>query len=221
MSSTDLEHWPTYASVLSKCTEEDNKMTYQCQELKNFSTAKSYYANHYSEYCSKITECVKSRLAWSDLQQLRDIIFVLASQGWQKALDESNSLEAIDRLTAQFSIPLQRAGAVLEEIRSEFDGIMQYASQFISLSVLVYHAVWWRVFHAPCAAEWSNALTLGSFRAKSTQLMDDPLRIWPKFYTYLVYGKLLLHTEFERPKLYGFQVRARQKTVFSSHFAQL
>ena len=67
-----------------------------------FEAAKKYIASTYKDYCSKVSNCIKSRLAWSDLQFLRDIIFVLATQGWQKLLDESDPLEALDRLVEHF-----------------------------------------------------------------------------------------------------------------------
>ena len=35
-----------------------------------------------------------------------------------------------------------------------------YATQYIALSVLDYHSVWWRLFHAPCSSEWTNTLSL-------------------------------------------------------------
>ena len=38
--------------------------------------------------------------------------------------------------------------------------MMEYAVQYIALSTLDYHAVWWRLFHAPNHAEWSNVLIL-------------------------------------------------------------
>ena len=44
------------------------------------------------------------------------IIFVLATQGWQKALDENRSLKDVDHLVEQFRIPLEVAGAQVEEI---------------------------------------------------------------------------------------------------------
>ena len=105
LSTASLDKWPMYTSTVQKCVEEDGKVVFQCQDLKNFSLAKCYYANHYTEYCSKVVECIKSRLSWSDMQQLRDIIFVLASQGWHKAVDEEESIESVDRLAQQFSIP--------------------------------------------------------------------------------------------------------------------
>ena len=37
---------------------------------------------------------------------------------------------------------------------------MQYAVQFVSLTTMDYRAVWWRIFYAPTASEWSNVLIL-------------------------------------------------------------
>ena len=36
---------------------------YQSQELQNFPEAEAYYSAHYAEYCEKVMECIKSRLA--------------------------------------------------------------------------------------------------------------------------------------------------------------
>lgn len=160
LSSTPLERWPTYAATLLKCTNNDGAISYQSQVLVQFEAAKALYASKYKDYCSTVSECIKSRLAWSDLQLLRDIIFVLATQGWQKLLDESDPLEAIDRLVEHFSIPLQKANVCTEQIHGEFESALQYACQYISLSTMEYRAVWWRLFHAPVASEWFNVLAL-------------------------------------------------------------
>ena len=128
--------------------------------MKRFDTARTYFENHHVEYCSLISNSIISRLAWSNFQCLRDVIFVLATQGWQKALDEEGPLEAVDRLVQQFTIPLQGAGAEIGEIHAEFEAILQYACQYISVSTLRYQAVWWCLFHAPVATEWANILML-------------------------------------------------------------
>ena len=159
LSTSTLDKWPIYAATMQKCTEEEGKTEYQCQEL-NFSAAKAYYTRHYTKFCSRVTKCIQARLSWSSLQQLRDIVFVLATQGWQKAVDENDSLEAIDRLVQQFSIPLESAGADKGEIHSDFEAVLQYATMYISLCTFDYRAVWWRLFHAPCASEWVNILIL-------------------------------------------------------------
>lgn len=96
LSSTSLDQWPTYVATLRKCTEEDSSKVYQCQQLKRFSEAEQLYTSHYEVYCSRVSQCIKSRLSWSDLQLLRDIIFMLSPQGWEKALEEENDLAAIE-----------------------------------------------------------------------------------------------------------------------------
>ena len=85
---------------------------------------------------------------------------MLATQGWQKLVDEGDDLKAVDRLVSQFSIPLQAAGTLIEEVHSEFQNVLEYATQYISLSVLPYRATWWRIFSAPCASDWANFLIL-------------------------------------------------------------
>jgi len=143
LSMTSLDKWSTYAVTLAKCTctVNDGTTTYQSQNLKGFVEAKAYFSNHYREYCSKVSGCLKSRLAWSDLQLLRDTILVLATQGWQKLFDEKDNLEAIDRLAQYFSFSLTKAGVRVEDIHTEFESMLEYACQFISLSTLEYRAV--------------------------------------------------------------------------------
>jgi len=78
------------------------------------------------------------------MQLFRDVIFVLATQGWEKILKENEvinipedgdvdgnqcSLEAVDRLVNHFRIPLESAGADITEILQEF----------ISLVVNLFH----------------------------------------------------------------------------------
>ena len=92
-----------YAATQKKCTEENGSKMYQCQELKKIAAAETFYRTHYTDYCFRITECVKSRLSWSDLQLTRDIMFTLSTQVWEKAVEEDN-VEAVDRLVEKFTI---------------------------------------------------------------------------------------------------------------------
>ena len=109
---------------------------------------------------------------------IRDIIIMLGTQGWQKLLDDvteppidemgvplenpENPMDAIDRLVEHFKVPLEGADAKLDEIRWEFEAMLSYAGQFISLSTLDYQSVWWRLFNAPNSSEWSNILKLAT-----------------------------------------------------------
>ena len=98
-----LSKWSTYSVVLGKCTESDSATAYQSQGLTKFVEAKMYFEENYKVYCSKVSDCLKSRLAWSDLQMLRDVILVLATQGWEKLHQKSDNLNAIDQLVTHFS----------------------------------------------------------------------------------------------------------------------
>ncbi len=106
-----------------------------------------------------MSHCIKSRLSWSDLQVMRDIIFLLSSHGWEKLVEEGD-MTAINRLVDRFSAPLQAAQADTDAIKMEFSDMIAYAVQYIALSSLDYHSVWWQLFHAPNSAEWANVLIL-------------------------------------------------------------
>ena len=173
LNAKSIEQWPTYAATLKKVSNENGEWVYQGQVLKNVSEAKSLFESCYQEYCMCVTARIHTRLSWSDLQLFRDIIFMLGTQGWQKIVDEQidegqesaesdNPLKAIDRLVERFRVPLEGVAAEVSEIRSEFEAIVVYATQFISLSTMEYRSVWWRLFHAPNSLEWCNILNLAS-----------------------------------------------------------
>ena len=112
---------------------------------------------------------VPATLQWTGQRMLQQwaflkVIFVLATHGWQKIIDEEEKsetegtdgkdvLEPLDRLAKWFRTPLEAAGANLSQLQKEFMEMLQYANQFISLVTLDYKVVWWRLFHAPSATE--------------------------------------------------------------------
>ena len=63
LSSTHLDRWPTYAATLLKCTNNNGAISYQSQELVQFEAEKTYFTSTYKDYCSKVSDCIKSRLA--------------------------------------------------------------------------------------------------------------------------------------------------------------
>ena len=101
-------------------------------------------------------------MAWCNLEVIQDIISVLGTQGWKKTLEDEVllSLDCIDRLVERFTIPLEGVPVDVSNIKQEFKYLLEYAIQFISLVTMDYCAVWWRIFHAPTASEWSSILIL-------------------------------------------------------------
>ena len=167
LGTLPLDRWPTYAATLKKIMLEDSEYVYQCQAIKSFNEAKTMLTSKHKDYCSSITECLKSRLKWSDLDLIRDMIYILETQGWQKIMDEQESqselpdeIEAVVRVGDKFKTPLENAGVNINELCREFMDMVDHATQFISLSTLNYLEVWWKIFHSPNASKWSNILTL-------------------------------------------------------------
>ena len=152
-----------YSATLKNVKEENGEKVYQCQKLEWFDEAVIYYTRNHTEFCTQVTECLRSRVAWSDQEVICDIISTLTVQGWEKIREDETPLDFIDRLVDRFATPLQGAQIDVGKIREEFESLMQYAIQFISLATMDYHAAWWRIFHAPTASEWYNGLILSNF----------------------------------------------------------
>ena len=74
LSNKPLEQWKTYSTTIKKITITSASSSgkaediYQYQGLRNLTQAKSFYEAKHQEYCTAITACMKSRLAWSDLR---------------------------------------------------------------------------------------------------------------------------------------------------------
>ena len=166
LASKPLSQWATYSTTCVKFVKEGSGSTteyyYQAQKVKCYVTADEYFVARYKDCCKGVSQCIKSRLEWSDLELMRDIIVVLNTQGWEKLLEESNLLNEVLRLVTRFKVPLQGAEAEAEtsEIHREFTKMMDYAASFISLSTLEYRSVWWRLFNVPTKCDWRSALLL-------------------------------------------------------------
>ena len=136
LNGKQLDQWTTYAATLKKISENEGGKLYQGQGLRNFPQAKNYFEKNYQDCCTRVTACIRTRLAWSDLQLFCDIIVVLATQGWQKIVDDGNndmfvegvevadsadenSLNTIDRLVEHFKVPLDEEAAAEEEEEME------------------------------------------------------------------------------------------------------
>ena len=169
LSSRSLQQWPNYSATLTNITQEGGSNFYQQHILRNLLEAERYYQAHFDEYCTSVTTCFKSRLEWTDIEFVRDVILFLATQGWQKLADEENEAgtgstpsytEAIVHLTSKFKVPLESACAVVANVGDELSDLLQYAIQFISLSSTSYQVVWWKLFHSPNASYWTSVLIL-------------------------------------------------------------
>ena len=136
LCSKSFDQWPTYSSVLKSITQEDGNHLYQQTALARLHAAQQHYSSHCEQYCTAVTTCLRSRLEWTYIEFVRDVILFLATQGWQKLADEEGEgyVQAIDRLISKFKVPLEASGVVVAKVADEFCDMLVYATQFISLS---------------------------------------------------------------------------------------
>ena len=85
LASKPLSKWATYSTTCAKFVKEGSgsitEYYYQAQKVKCYVTADEYFVAHYKDYCKGVSQCIKSRLEWSDFELMRDIIVVLNTQG--------------------------------------------------------------------------------------------------------------------------------------------
>ena len=148
--------WATYKNVLQRCEDE----VYQLQQLKGFTSATQYFENNGATYCRNVSDCVKSRLKWSDVDMMRSMIAVLNPQGWEKLMNDDDSLDEINIIIQKFEIPLKGAGANVDDILQEFAAMIEFACEYIAIHTLHYQSVWWRLFNSPQKKDWVSALLL-------------------------------------------------------------
>ena len=108
-------------SIIKKLSylKKREKNVYQKHKLSHLEQHKKIYSDKYKKYCSAVSACIQSLLAWSDLQWFQ-YVTVLAIQG---------PYRGVKCLLTRFKIPLMSDSADLDSILPEFRAIVQYAVQ--------------------------------------------------------------------------------------------
>ena len=124
LSFKSLKHWHTYSTTFKSVTTDDDKRLYQQQVLRCYYEAEQYFTANSKEYCTSVIDCLRSRLRWTDMEFVRDVILFLTTKGWQKLEEQSGSSggydEAILRLGTKFTNPLEAAGVEIGKMIDEF-----------------------------------------------------------------------------------------------------
>lgn len=99
-----------------------------------------------SNYTMRLKPCLARNIKPIVLQLLsvgysgltQDIIIILETQGWQKIVDEQESvsepldqIQAVARVGNKFKTPLESAGVNIDELCTEFKDILDHSTQFI------------------------------------------------------------------------------------------
>ena len=74
-------------------------------------------------------------MEWSDQEMIQDIITTLATQGWEKILEDESPSDFIERHAEIYATSPQGAQVDLSTVKEELKSLLQYAVQFISLVI--------------------------------------------------------------------------------------
>ena len=93
---------------------------------------------------------------------LTDTLTVLATQGWQKLRDvtESSVNTPLQRLCTRFEVPLQKAQVDIAMLEEEWENITEYAKHYLNLVQEDYRTIWWKLFNSVDSKKWTNILSL-------------------------------------------------------------
>ena len=61
-------------------------------------------------------------------------------------------------LTAWSQVPLERANVDISLVQEEWDDMVEYGKQYLNLVQEDYRVIWWKLFDAVDAKQWSNVL---------------------------------------------------------------
>ena len=131
LASKSLNQWSTYAVTVIVPRKMMEAPFTKCRGSKYILKPRA-------------TSPTTGSLGVTDLELMRDIIFMLSSHGWEKLIQEEDALAALDRLVERLTLPLQ--GAYANTIhytvtKAEFGNMIEYAVQYIATSSLDYQSV--------------------------------------------------------------------------------
>ena len=121
MVKQDPLQWPTVKIVVDRVTNDGGENVYQGVALKRYDAATlSYSSSAALGDLERLTDKLRERLEWSDIDLLRALLVFLETQRWMKRNvtgDESDSdpslaelKAAIEQISTQFRDPLEATG---------------------------------------------------------------------------------------------------------------
>ena len=160
LKAAPFKELPTIKKVLTRGKEEtDGSFTYQGIEIKNYKRGMEYFSVNYASFVESVENCLRSRIKSRDTELLTHALTILATHGWEKRELPSFADPAIEAISKRFEVPLVKASVDISALTDEWEDMTGYAKQYLNL-VLDYKVVWWKLFNAPVAKQWSNILAV-------------------------------------------------------------
>lgn len=141
LKTTEMEDFPSVEKVLWRRLKDEptsggtTSKTYQGVEIVQLDQSSAYFESKCKDYIDSILACLHERLKDSsaDSITLTHALKVLATHGWQKTEDASFGVEAIHALAERFAVPLQEANVNCALLEQEWEDMVYYAKEYITL----------------------------------------------------------------------------------------
>ena len=160
LSTTTLEEFPSVKMVLGRLRNEEDGLFYQGVELKHHDRAMDYLTSNYVNWIDSVKTCLKDRIRFQDIDRLTHAVTLLATKGWERSDSTSFGYEALDAICDRFQGPLENASVNCSLVQEEWDDMVDYAKKYLNLVQLDYKIIWWKLFNAVDATQWSNILPI-------------------------------------------------------------
>lgn len=160
-----FEKLPYVKYFLSQVEERNDGSYYQGFRLSNFEQAKKTLAGKKSDFTNKVSECIRLRLEEEadSTEIFTHAPKILNTEGWlQYKEDTEFADEGLEYLFNHFKIPLTNAGvtASFPELLTQWQNLLEYANEFLSISNTSYKKTWYRIFNSPRKTQWKDILIM-------------------------------------------------------------
>ena len=162
IKSKDFEDLVTVKKVLGRIQQEDDSsnVTYQGADLYSHTQSMSFMKSNYASWVTAVDTCLVKRLKIQEeeLVILTHAVTLFATHGWERSSSPSFGHASLEAICNWFTIPLEKASIDVTLIQQEWDDMVEYAKQYLSLVQDDYKVVWWKIFNSVDAKSWHNVL---------------------------------------------------------------
>lgn len=112
------------------------------------------------EWIDAIEACLQKPSFRYETELLTDAVTLLATNGWEQSQSTSFGYVVLDAICQRFQIPLSNAYVDCSVVQVERDDMVDYGRRYLNLVQEDYWIIWWKIFNAVAAKQWSNVLAI-------------------------------------------------------------
>ena len=159
LQSTSLDVFPTVKKVMSQVRSASDGMTYQRTRTLHYDEGIAFLIARKDEFFGLVSVCLKNCVKSHHSELLKDILTLLATQGWEKSTTDFADAVFM-HLSDRFVVPLDKAGVDLSMLQEEWNDLVDYARRYLNLVQVPSRVNWWKLFNASISTSWTNIFAL-------------------------------------------------------------